>query len=429
VKRVLLALTSERASAAADFDEVFLWADGPHSSFSTSLSSTLCDLGSVTDLNVDFVRLAMAVYAADRSIRRQGQGSDWNQRVIHVTVPVTNSAAWQSVSIQLSQTIGFLTGDRWSFDFEAAAVPDIQTSLLTDTSQRCVLLSGGADSATGALLSQQQLAEGQGHTLISHYSQTKLKPIQKKVVARIAELVPDRQQKYHQIRLLRASKRLDGSKFQNEPSTRSRSLLFLALGLASASSTRVALWIPENGFASLNPPLGPERRGSLTTKTTHPKFISDLSALLRDVGAHGEIINPFGLMTKGEMFRAVAEQFGRQAASEYLSATNSCAHTDSRFDHGGPGTSCGVCFGCIVRRASFRAADLPDLTPYLSVDPQHRFTSYVEGKSVEVAMRDFVSRGVSRQMVWSMDLSTGYSARQAYELCERGIAELGEYLG
>lgn len=428
MKRILLALNEERASTAEGFDEVFLWTDQPQSSFSSNLSPSLTKLGPVTDANADFVRIATAVYAADRSVHRQGQGSNWNKRNFELTVPVVNVAAWQSVSPRLSEVIGFLTGDRWTFLFEATKPGATQATFLANQSTRCVLLSGGADSATGALVSQHQIASAERHTLVSHYSQTALKPVQQNLVTRLGELLPDREITHHQIRMARSTTRLDGTQYQNETSTRSRSLLFLSLGLASASTSGLPLWIPENGFASLNPPLGPERRGSLTTKTTHPRFLHDLSAVLSDAGAQAEILNPFSTMTKGEMFRHVADLIGANAASEYLSATNSCSHTDARFDGGKPGSSCGVCFGCIVRRASFKAAKLEDLTDYLSDNATGRIKDFVDGKSIEIAMRDFVSRGVSQQVVWAMELPQGYTARQAYELCQRGVSELGDYL-
>ena len=55
-----------------------------------------------------------------------------------------------------------------------------------------------------------------------------------------------------------------------------RSFLFLAFGLAIASMEELPLWIPENGFASLNLPLTADQRGSLSTRTTHPLFLEQL---------------------------------------------------------------------------------------------------------------------------------------------------------
>lgn len=122
-----------------------------------------------------------------------------------------------------------------------------------------------------------------------------------------------------------------GHRFKNENTTRTRSFLFLALGLALASVDEVELGTPENGFASLNPPLGPDQLGSLSTRTTHPWFLTELSGLVSAAGAWGTLSNPFAAQTKGEMFRWLADQVGDGPASDLLSATNSCAFTNRRW--------------------------------------------------------------------------------------------------
>src|SRR5690606_20038031 len=60
-----------------------------------------------------------------------------------------------------------------------------------------------------------------------------------------------------------------------ESSYRSRSLLFIALGIyATATLTHNAqLLIPENGTIALNAPLTPSRRGSCSTRTAHPRYL------------------------------------------------------------------------------------------------------------------------------------------------------------
>jgi hypothetical protein len=59
-----------------------------------------------------------------------------------------------------------------------------------------------------------------------------------------------------------------------EPSYRSRSLMFIALGTYFASRYNdTELIIPENGTISLNHPLSASRRGSLSTRTISSLFI------------------------------------------------------------------------------------------------------------------------------------------------------------
>ena len=146
-----------------------------------------------------------------------------------------------------------------------------------------------------------------------------------------------------------------------------RSLLFLSLGLADASVDPVApLWMAENGYAALNPPLAGERRGALSTRTTHPLVLSRLRDAVRLLGGRADFENPFAFMTKGEMYAEVATAIGKENAEKILGLSHSCSHV--RYAQGTgfrPETQCGVCFGCLVRRAAFNAAGLADTATYL----------------------------------------------------------------
>ena len=428
MRRLLLTLseaTADFAQQANGFDEVFLWTRNGRTTFTGGVDPHLAGLGAVNPRNVDLVRIALAVLASDRSILREAGGSSWNDRDFHLTVEVDDPAVWTSHAEQLAQTVGFLSGDYWTFSFTQAPAAE-ETGLPIDEQHydRTVLLSGGADSAAGALLTAVELGKNQSQSLVSHYSSTAISPVQQRIVGAIADLVPDFRQVHHQFHLHRRSKRLDGSSFRSETSTRSRSLLFLALGLAVAERAGSTLWIAEIGFASLNPPLGPDRRGSLSTHTTHPRFLRELSALMLSVGGHGRIENPFEALTKGEMFRRVADTVGVDAASAYLSSTNSCSHTDGRYSGAPAGSSCGVCFGCLVRRAAFIASDIPDATTYLADDASGRYSAFVHQKSIVEPLRDFVDRGIRPRDVMAMSLPEGYTAQDALALSRRGVEEL-----
>lgn len=430
--RILLTISDVAAEAARQssrYDETLLWTRNGQSTFVGSVDPHLGGLGAVNPLNVDLVRIALAVFSADRSVLREGRGSSWNARDLDITVEVNEPARWTTHVQQLSQLVGFLSGDHWNFRFAQAAGPEEGVLPLEEHHfDRTVLLSGGADSAAGALLSAIELGGGKSHTLVSQFSSTALSPVQRNIVSSIERLAPGVRQVHHQFRLHRGSKRLDGTAFKDEPSSRSRSLLFLALGLAVAERANSSLWIPENGFASLNPPLGADRRGSLSTRTTHPRFLRELSALMRSVGGHGEIENPFEGLTKGEMFQRVAVVVGTDAASAFLSATNSCSHTDARYSGAPAGSSCGVCFGCLVRKSSFKASGVPDKTNYLVDDADGRFSAFVKQKSIVESMRDFARRGIHPRDIMTMSLPQDYAAKDALTLCERGIKELRSLL-
>lgn len=425
--RLLLAISEADADTAlqdATFDEVFLWTRSGRFSFTGTLDPHLSSLGAVNPRNVDLVRIALSVLASDRSVLREGRGSSWNARDLEVTVQVEDPYAWTAQATRLSQLIGFLSGDHWMFKFvQAPPASEMTPPVEEQHPDRVVLLSGGADSAAGALLSALDLGEGHSQSLVSHFSSTAISPVQQGVVKAIEGLAPGGQQVHHQFRLSRGTKRLDGTSFRDEPSTRSRSLLFLALGLAVAERAGSPLWIAENGFASLNPPLGPDRRGSLSTRTTHPRFLREVADLIQSVGGHGLIENPFAALTKGEMFRRVADAVGVDSAATYLSGTNSCSHTDARFS-GVSGALCGVCFGCLVRRAAFIASGVPDKTDYLVNDTTGRFDDFVKQKSILEPVRDFADRGIRARDVMAMSLPPGYAATDALALCQRGVHEL-----
>jgi hypothetical protein len=188
------------------------------------------------------------------------------------------------------------------------------------------------------------------------------------------------------------------------------------------------MWIAENGFASLNPPLAPERRASLSTRTTHPRFLSNLAGVLRTVGAHSDFSNPFAGATKGEMFAAAAEMIGGEKASDLLSKTSSCSHARwaGRFGRP-PQTHCGVCFGCLVRRGAFIAAGLEDRTVYLathlSADERRSFLTPGVRAHVEAA-RYALGRSFGPADVLAMDLPNDQDLEGSLNLIRRGFGEL-----
>lgn len=424
--RFALRLAAVDDVSPEDAASSFYWLTDQRSSFTPGIGPSLGVFGDVPPLNVDFARIALTVFAADRSVTRERGGSNWNQREFELEVPVSDASAWQAVADELADVIGFLSGDRWTLTFIRAQVP-VEAVQLPDQAmspKRVVLLSGGADSAVGGLYSRSLLAADELHILLSHFSNTMLAPIQQHVAAEIERLIPGPAQQYVVAHLGRREKRIDGNSYLTEPTSRSRSLLFLALGLAVASIYGAPLWIPENGFASINPPLGPERLGSLSTRTTHPAFLGGLSNALTRVGAHAAIENPFRAATKGEMYQRVVDLVGAKEASAFLSATHSCGLTGQRAHHISPEVPCGVCFGCVLRRASFAASGVTDATAYIAPSIEPAVQRWLGSKSVEQQVRNFVRRGVKARDLATLSLPRSYSLRDALDLCQRGIKEL-----
>lgn len=399
---------------------------GTQGSFETALTPRLGSLGPVNPLNADLVRLALLVWAADRSVHRARGSVNWTSRDLALTVPVFDPAAWTAHTGDLERLLGFLSGDIWALTFKSTRFPkETVVGNRHPTAERVVLLSGGADSACGALLARTKPEE---HILVSHHGGNGIAPTQRAVAERIQELLPKGSTQHHvQLYLARREAQPNGRKFKSEPSTRTRSLLFLSLGLAIASVNENPLWIPENGFASLNPPMGADQLGSISTKTTHPWFLTELSRIAQAIGAHDHIENPFADRTKGEMFRWVADTTGDAKASKFLSLTDSCGFTGKWHFGISKDTHCGACFGCLMRRASFAAAQVRDHSKYASDKPPNdRAADALRTRTLIPSVEAFVARGIDILDIAAMRLPAGYSPSAAFDLCQRGVAELSE---
>lgn len=176
----LLTIDEQAATDVSGFDEVFLWTRTTKSTYTGTLDPHLTAFGAVRQENIDFVRIALAVFSADRSVLRRARGSDWNDRDFALTVEVNNPSAWAEHADELAATIGFLTGDRWNFAFtQAAAKTAAELEWGGSTPTATALLSGGADSAAGALLAALGLDKGSTLQLVSHFSATSISPFQK----------------------------------------------------------------------------------------------------------------------------------------------------------------------------------------------------------------------------------------------------------
>src|SRR5690606_14706649 len=93
-----------------------------------------------------------------------------------------------------------------------------------------------------------------------------------------------------------------------------RSIVFFAFALLASSvvprakGSSVEIFVPENGFISLNVPLNPGRFGSFSTKTTHPVFLRGLQAVWDAVGIPATLKMPYQFFTKGELLENCADQ-------------------------------------------------------------------------------------------------------------------------
>ena len=217
-----------------------------------------------------------------------------------------------------------------------------------------------------------------------------------------------------------------GAVFDNETSRRTRSLLFMALGAAVSHVAVTELWIAENGFTSLNPPLSSQSLGALSTRTTHPSFIAGLRETLADVGLEFPVVNRFADKTKGPVFIEATQSLDKTTASAVLSATHSCGKPQRLRDHA-PDAQCGVCLGCLVRRGAFIAAGIQEHTPYLAqtlTGPQRAHWLSDKRLSAYRALQERLAAGFDDDDVLGLGLPDDADLDAALRVIRDGLREL-----
>jgi 7-cyano-7-deazaguanine synthase in queuosine biosynthesis len=307
----------------------------------------------------DLFKFAGAVYCADRLTVRPGT---WT-RSIELTFPVRGVDLWGGTIAGFSEAISFLSGDRWQLQIRASDQPARAPGEPAPPVDTVCLFSGGLDSFTGAL---ELLAQGKSVCLVGHYEGGQAPHAQEDLARRLALRFKSQRVVRRQLFLRPAGPaagQLRPLPADRESSSRSRSLLFLAAGLAVAAGygPNVPLYIPENGFIGINVPLTAARSGSLSTRTTHPYYMATLRECVQRLGVTNPIVNPFRVMTKGEILAACSDQKTLRALAR---STLSCAHPEaSRYAQREQG-NCGYCFPCLIRRASMHHVGLDRPTDY-----------------------------------------------------------------
>lgn len=297
----------------------------------------------------DLLNVAVSVFTADLRAWRGYEADRWT-RSFTLYVPVSDPDIWNRSKDTLSEIASFLTGDRWHFEFRPrvwfeTAHPATRRDGLPKT---VCLFSGGLDSFVGGI---DLLAPGEKIILVGHYGTKRDQDdVFKALLPQYADLVTPFW--FHLLPPL-----LD-AEHRGEPTMRSRSLLFFALGtaVASALGDHRRLLIPENGLISLNVPLTPARLGSHSTRTTHPYTMALYRRLLASLGIQLSIELPYRFKTKGEM---LVEAGDEDTLRKGVHKTMSCAHPAyARYQNLPSGQHCGYCVPCIIRRAALHRANL-----------------------------------------------------------------------
>ncbi len=363
----------------------------------------------------DFTTIALAVAAADNSLTRKNSADGWT-RQIGLTIHLCNPSVWEPVKQQLEKTLRFLTGDFWSLTFKGDGVNPPKVKIQKQFDCNCVsLLSGGIDSLVGAI---DLVADNHKPIFISQVVRGDA-VTQREYAGRIRTKSPHFQWSHN----------IQPPRGESEGSTRGRSIIFFAFAALAASAIEsqpgypTKIYVPENGFISLNIPLNPGRMGSFSTKTTHPVYLKGIQSIWNEVGINLDLIMPYQFKTKGEV---LAECKNQQLLKELVFHSVSCGkYRVYKMQH------CGRCVPCLVRRAAFQYWGEADQTSggYYS-EHLERITHGNPDDVGAVANACIVGEqsGAPRLISGNLSFANHQSRRNFEGVFSRGLNEVKEFL-
>jgi hypothetical protein len=262
---------------------------------------------------------------------------------------VSDVKRWESVKPTLRKALSFLSGDHWELSFVRDTVERPQAEPLLQAYDGVSLFSGGLDSLSGVI---DMLEEGKTLALVGHHDSPLTDSKQSELFALLSAKYGE-----HRLHLQHLYLRPGGRRrVQARPlpraienTTRSRSFLFFAAGLAVADALgNVPLYVPET-VIGINVPLTPARAGSLSTRTTHPLYMKRIGEVLDGLGLRPAMENPYRLMTKGEVLE---HSRNRRLFRRLAPRSISCSHPEAPRWVKRPQGNCGYCYPCLIRRAA-----------------------------------------------------------------------------
>ncbi|WP_155008753.1 Qat anti-phage system QueC-like protein QatC [Priestia megaterium] len=304
----------------------------------------------------DLLLIGMSVFSVDKKISRKKAEDGWS-RNLNLHIPVLEFEKWEAVKHELEETLSFLSGDKWIFNFYPTEERlrgdkvNKRYNIREKTDFDCVsLFSGGLDSFCGAL----SLMEDNRNPLFLGFKEYPLLlRKQTSLIESIQEEYTNQKMDFIQFNVSpRRPLNVDSNVILGESTSRSRSFLFIAGAVAVASiiGKHTPVYIPENGFIGINVPLTQSRNGSCSTRTTHPYFIGLVNQLLTNLGIEHKVENFYSQKSKGEI---VSQHRENEVFRHMYKETLSCSHPcQSRYDGISPPLNCGYCYPCLIRRAS-----------------------------------------------------------------------------
>lgn len=367
----------------------------------------------------DFLSLALAVNVADHAFERSRSPDGWT-RVIELELALCEPEPFQRAVQEIQKALRFLTGDFWKLTFTGGGYPPPRPRYTVAHEADCVsLLSGGLDSLVGAI---DLKAQGRSPLFVSHIARgDREKQLQ---YAALLGKEGNHVQWNQNIWLKPANR-------EGEPSTRARSIVFFAFAAIAGEhlsrirdlSETVEVFVPENGLISLNVPLNAGRIGSLSTKTTHPVFMRRLQELWDLLQIPVILRLPYLNKTKGEMLAECADQV---TLAEVGGQSTSCG----RFGKHGL-KHCGRCVPCMVRRAAFLRAGLPDTTVeyvHRNLRSAQREQGADDVAALATALVKIEEYGVRAFTAGQFVFASPQQRRELEGVVERGLGELGVLL-
>jgi len=364
----------------------------------------------------DLLAIALSVVSADEGCARNRSADGWTRDIL-LQISVQDTRFWESQKPILQQILRFLTGDIWDLSFVSGglAAPNIKKNKRKSDEDAVCLLSGGADSLSGAM---DLKALGKKLLLVSQVSDGDKE--NQKLFANAIAGEGHHLQLNHNI----------SSPVVCERSQRSRSILFIAYGVLGATvlerytaGNTVKLYIPENGFISLNIPLTPLRIGTLSTRTTHPFYIRLVQNLLDTAGLKVSIENPYQFKTKGELFNECQIP---DLLKRFVCMSTSCGRFKrNSYRH------CGRCVPCLIRRAALHRWKFKDSTTYvygdISIDDKDH-KEFDDVRSACFAVQKVKTAGLDEWVGGCLSSTQVGETKDYIALLERGVAELGAFL-
>ena len=363
-------------SKRGKFDDIIihLYKDEEH--YSTNINFDFNPLFSFArdkeTIAFDFLLFSVLIYNIDRFVNRHIFSLEgWTREIEVLNMPVIHIDEFRAIKDKMDNAVSFLTGDNWNINYSLSegilyqAKEDIEEWGDVNIFKKVSLFSGGLDSLIGVIDELERFSPERKLLFISHKDLGK-EGVDQNGIMRIFALQQLYSNKYAQIQTSVGIGRrnLGGGRLSKESTFRSRSLLFIGMGIYAAHKIgdNVPLIIPENGTIALNIPLMPSRRSACSTRTTHPTFLKQLQDILQEIGITNPMSNPYELKTKGEM---VIESANQEVLGHLIEASCSCAKRGrmQHWDRRGAGVRhCGMCLPCIYRRVALHmnGLDNPD---------------------------------------------------------------------